>query len=78
MRQLPVKENIMNLTGAATIIMTPAEVAVILQLSEKELRTMRLANKGPAFYALGGRLIRYNRADVHRWQANHAPATPPR
>ena len=68
----------MNLTGAATIVMTPAEVAVILQLSEDELRTMRLANKGPAFYALGGRLIRYNQADVHRWQASRVPATPPR
>ena len=68
----------MNLTGAATIIMTPAEVATMLKLSEKELRTMRLANQGPAFYALGGRLIRYNQADVHRWQANHAPTTPPR
>ena len=68
----------MNLTGAATIIMTPAEVATMLGLPEKELRTMRLANKGPAFYALGGRLIRYNQADVHRWRANHVPATPPR
>ena len=68
----------MNLTGAATIIMTPAEVATLLKLSEKELRTMRLANKRPAFYSLGGRLIRYNWADVHRWQANHVPATPPR
>ena len=68
----------MNLTGAATIIMTPAEVATMLGLSEKELRTMRLANKGPAFYSLGGRLIRYNRADVHRWQASRVPATPPR
>ena len=68
----------MNLTGAATIIMTPAEVATVLELSEKELRTLRLANKGPAFYSLGGRLIRYNQADVHRCQASHAPATPPR
>ena len=78
MRQLPVREKIMNLTGAATIIMTPAEVATVLGRSEKELRTMRLANKGPAFYSLGGRLIRYNQADVHRWKANHVPATPPR
>ena len=68
----------MNLTGAATIVMTPAEVATVLGLSEKELRTMRLANQGPAFYALGGRLIRYNRADVHRWQASKVPATPRR
>ena len=68
----------MNLTQAAPIVMTPAEVAVILQLSEDELRTMRLANKGPAFYSLGGRLIRYNQADVHRWRASHVPATPPR
>ena len=67
----------MNLTGAATIMMTPAEVATVLGLSEKELRTLRLANKGPAFYSLGGRLIRYNRADVHRWQASKVPATPP-
>ena len=78
MRQLPVRENIMNPIHTATIIMTPAEVATMLGRSEKELRTMRLANQGPAFYALGGRLIRYNQADVHRWQANHAPATPPR
>ena len=78
MRQLPVKESTMNLTGAATIIMTPAEVATMLGRSEKELHTMRLANQGPAFYSLGGRLIRYNRADVHRWRANHVPATPRR
>ena len=68
----------MNSIHTATIMMAPAEVATVLELSEKELRTMRLANKGPAFYALGGRLIRYNRADVHRWQANHVPTTPPR
>ena len=68
----------MNLTGAATIVMTPAEVGTVLGLSEKELRTMRLANQGPAFYSLGRRLIRYNQADVHRWQASHVPATPPR
>ena len=68
----------MNSIHTATIMMTPTEVAVILQLSEDELRTLRLANKGPAFYSLGGRLIRYNQADVHRWQANHAPATPRR
>ena len=68
----------MNSIHTATIMMTPAEVATVLELSEKELRTMRLANKGPAFYSLGGRLIRYNQADVHRWQANHAPTTPPR
>ena len=78
MRQLPVKENTMNLTGATPIVMTPAEVATVLGLSEKELRTMRLTNKGPAFYSLGGRLIRYNQADVHRWRASHVPATPRR
>ena len=78
MRQLPVKENTMNLTGATPIVMTPAEVATVLGLSEKELRTMRLANEGPAFYSLGRRLIRYNQADVHRWRASHVPATPRR
>ena len=66
----------MNSIHTATIMMTPAEVAVILQLSEDELRTLRLSNEGPAFYSLGGRLIRYNRADVHRWRASHVPATP--
>ena len=68
----------MNSIHTATIMMTPTEVAVILQLSEDELRTLRLSNEGPAFYSLGGRLIRYNQADVHRWRANHAPATPRR
>ena len=57
-------EKTMNLTGAATIVMTPAEVATVLGLSEEQLRTMRLSNEGPAFYSLGGRLIRYSRASV--------------
>ena len=35
MRQLPVKENTMNLTGAATIIMTPAEVATVIRFVSK-------------------------------------------
>ena len=79
MRQLPVREkNIINLTEAAAIVMTPAEVGTVLELSDQELRTMRLSNEGPAFYSLGGRLIRYNRADVHRWRASKVPATPPR
>ena len=68
----------MNSIHTATIMMTPAEVATVLGLSEKELRTLRLANEGPAFYSLGGRLIRYNQADVHRWQASKVPATPRR
>ena len=66
----------MNLTQTAAIVMTPGEVGTVLELSEKELRTMRLSNEGPAFYSLGGRLIRYNRADVHRWRANRVLATP--
>ena len=66
----------MNSIHTATIMMTPTEVAVILQLSEDDLRTLRLSNEGPAFYSLGGRLIRYNRADVHRWRASKVPATP--
>ena len=57
-------EKTMNLTGAATIVMTPAEVATVLGLSEEQLRTMRLSNEGPAFYSLGGQLIRYSRASV--------------
>ena len=64
MRQLPVSENTMNSTQATTIVMTPAEVSIALHRSEEQLRTMRLSNEGPAFYSLGGRLIRYSRASV--------------
>lgn len=64
MRQLPVRENIMDSTQATTILMTPAEASIALHRSEEELRTMRLSNEGPAFYTLGGRLIRYSRASV--------------
>ena len=78
MRQLPVRENIMNPIHTAAIVMTPTEVGTVLELSEKELRTMRLSDEGPAFYSLGGRLIRYNRADVHRWRASRVLATPRR
>ncbi len=47
-------------------LMKPAEAASILGVTVKQLGEMRRRNAGPRSYAIGPRLIRFDRADVER------------
>lgn len=47
-------------------LLTPAELAKMLQVSQDKLYEMRRAGTGPTFCVIG-RDIRYRRGDVARW-----------
>lgn len=50
-------------------ILTPSQVADLLQISESRLRAWRYAGNGPPFIRLGdkGAGVRYFEDDVFRW-----------
>ena len=54
--------------------MTPGQASDALDISLKELVTMRNGNTGPTFHRIGLGLVRYNTADVMRWRASRAIA----
>jgi DNA-binding transcriptional regulator YiaG len=47
-------------------IMTPAELAAMLEVSEHTLHSWRQRNQGPVFTYLGRRTY-YRKADIHSW-----------
>lgn len=53
-------------TTPLTPLMKPAEAALILGLSVKQLGALRRHNRAPKAYVLGARLVRFDRADVMR------------
>ena len=44
--------------------LTPAQAAVYSGFAEKTLEGWRIANTGPRYYRVGGRVIRYRRDDL--------------
>lgn len=48
-------------------VFTTQEAAAYLRCSPASLENLRRANRGPKFYTLGPRLIRYRRADLDSW-----------
>lgn len=56
----------MTTTQQLTRLLTPAEVAEILGLTEEGLRTQRYRGNGPVFVDLG-RYVRYRAEDVTAW-----------
>jgi excisionase family DNA binding protein len=46
--------------------LTTKQVALLLQVSEKKLKTDRAGEKGLPYVRLGGTTIRYRRSDVER------------
>ena len=55
-------------------LMTPDQTSDALGISLKELSTLRHGNTGPKYHGIGRGLVRYNTADVMRWQASRAIA----
>jgi excisionase family DNA binding protein len=48
------------------LFLRPDEVAVLLQVSRRELRRMRARGSGPIWVTFG-RIVRYIPGDVDRW-----------
>jgi excisionase family DNA binding protein len=49
-------------------LLTTAEVAELLKVSPRTLKQWRHEQRGPKYYVLGPRAVRYKRADLIRWQ----------
>ncbi len=49
----------------------PRDVAIILELESQTLMTWRYLEKGPPFYRLGYRTLRYSRAEVLAFKAKY-------
>jgi excisionase family DNA binding protein len=56
------------------LLLTTAEVAVLLQIAEITLRKWRLAGTGPRFVRCGTS-VRYHSADLDRWIASRTVAS---
>lgn len=52
------------------LFLIPEEVSTQLGVTVRELRRMRDADVGPAFFSIGS-AIRYLPADVERWRVEH-------
>lgn len=64
--------------GGAAENLSPKEAAQELERSESWLEKMRGRDDGPRFVRYGQKLIRYPRADLMRWKAEHTPQSLPR
>ena len=56
--------------SATELFLLPVEVGAELQLSRGDLRRLRDAGLGPAYFTIGS-TIRYLQADVDEWRAKH-------
>ena len=59
-------------TSPASPLMTPDQTSDALGISLEELSTLRHSNAGPKYHDIGWGLVRYNTADVMRWQKSQA------
>lgn len=48
-------------------LITPQELAVLLALSPQTLEGWRVARKGPPYYRVNGRTVRYSRRESLAW-----------
>ena len=56
--------------SATELFLLPVEVGAELQLSRGDLRRLRDAGLGPAYFTIGS-TIRYLQADVDEWRTKH-------
>ena len=56
--------------SATELFLLPVEAGAELQLSRGDLRRLRVAGLGPAYFTIGS-TIRYLQADVDEWRAKH-------
>jgi excisionase family DNA binding protein len=52
------------------VLLTQAETAELLRLSERTLERWRVTGGGPVFCKLGKRVL-YRKADLEKWIASH-------
>ena len=52
------------------LFLIPEEVGAQLEVSVRDLRRMREAGVGPAYFTIGSQ-VRYLPADVERWHLEH-------
>jgi excisionase family DNA binding protein len=53
-------------------MLTPAEVCVLLGVTNTALQDWRTAGTGPAYVRLGHRTVRYRQADIDTWLEQRA------
>ncbi len=58
-------------TEKQAVILTPVEAAKILGASRQTLANWRLQRRGPKYFSVGTRFIRYKLADLEAWMAEH-------
>ncbi len=64
-------------SGVRPIVLTPKELAELMQVTEEHLERMRAKRQGPPWVYLG-RPVRYRRVDVHEWLEHNRAAPTPR
>lgn len=52
---------------STTQYLTPMEVQQMLGIKEKTLANWRNQGRGPQFYKIGGKVIRYAMLDLEKW-----------
>lgn len=57
-------------------LLTPAQVAEILEVTTRTLAMWRRERTGPVFHALSAKTIRYSRADIDAYIAETRAAQP--
>ena len=55
---------------ATELVLIPDEVSAVLRVSRGDLKRLRDAGLGPAYFTIGS-TIRYLQADVDEWRAKH-------
>ena len=55
---------------ATELFLIPDEVSAVLRVSRGDLKRLRDAGQGPAYFTIGS-TIRYLQADVDQWRATH-------
>lgn len=53
------------------MLLTQAETAELLRLSERTLERWRVSGDGPVFCKLGKKRVLYRRDDLEKWIASH-------
>jgi len=62
--------SVLEESPATELFLIPDEVSAELRVSRGDLKRLRDAGLGPAYFTIGS-TIRYLQADVDEWQAKH-------
>ena len=65
-----VQPGVLEEPPATELFLIPDEVSAVLRVSRGDLKRLRDAGLGPAYFTIGS-TIRYLQADVDEWRAKH-------